>query len=166
MDAKQVEARTVELFEGGLHCAEAALVAVLEGQGLEDVSPRAATAFGGGVGRSKAGLCGALSGALIALGQAQGRDDEGSDWGGLAAKAAELRAWFAETHGCTRCSAVLERLGPQDGMDKCIALTGRTAARTHELLASTAAARVAACGCAARQTAGAALPKAGSCCGA
>lgn len=164
MDAKHVEARAVELFEGGLHCAEAALVAVLEGQEMADVSPRAATAFGGGVGRSKAGPCGALTGALVALGLAQGRDDQRAEWGGLAAKAAELSAWFAETHGCTRCSSVLERLGPQEGMDKCIALTGRTAARTHEILSGAVAGRAASCGCTAR-TAAAQL-KSGSCCGA
>jgi C_GCAxxG_C_C family probable redox protein len=136
MNAKEVEARAVELFQGGLHCAEAVLEAVMEARGAAGFSPRAATAFGAGVGRSKQGPCGALSGGLIALGMALGRDGAGSSWNAVAPLAAELQAWFAAQHGGPRCAEVLERLGPQEDEAGCIRLSGATAAKVHELLSA------------------------------
>ncbi len=150
MNRQDVEARTEDLFRGGLHCAEAVLQAVLEGQGLDtaECSPRAATAFGGGVGRSKKGLCGALSGGLIALGQLRGRGGPRESWDEVAATAEALRQRFATEYGCTRCFAVLEKLGAQERMDKCVRLAGRTAGMVHEVLNGDSASRpVQACGC-------------------
>ncbi|OGR35765.1 MAG: oxidoreductase [Desulfovibrionales bacterium GWA2_65_9] len=158
MNREQVEQRAEELFQGGLHCAEAVLAAVLEGQGqgqnVTGVSPRAASAFGGGVGRSKKALCGALSGGLIALGLLQGRDTPDEKWDAVAVAAEAVRSRFEAGYGCTTCGEVLERLGPQEGMDKCIRLAANTASLFHDALnnpASTGAA--AACGCTARQAA-------------
>jgi len=107
MNRQDVEARTEDLFRGGLHCAEAVLQAVLEGQGLDtaECSPRAATAEA-------------------------------------------LRQRFATEYGCTRCFAVLEKLGAQERMDKCVRLAGRTAGMVHEVLNGDSASRpVQACGC-------------------
>lgn len=169
MNREQVEQRTEELFRGGLHCAEAVLQAVLEsrGVGAAEVSPRMATAFGGGVGRSKQGLCGALSGGLIALGALQGRDTPDGKWDAVAAAAASVRARFEAEQGCTDCGEVLERLGPQEGMLKCIRLAGHTAGMFHEALDQPASAgAAAACGCTARQASCGATPaKSGGCCG-
>lgn len=149
MNRQGVEARTEELFRGGLHCAEAVLQAVLESQGLGEAecSPRVATAFGGGVGRSKKGLCGALSGGLMALGYLRGRSNPQESWDEVAATADALRQRFAAKYGCTRCFVVLEKLGPQERMDKCIRLAGRTAGMVHDALA-TGACAAQACGCA------------------
>lgn len=150
VNREDVEARTEELFRGGLHCAEAVLQAVLESQGLDaaQCSPHAATAFGGGVGRSKKGLCGSLSGGLIALGQLRGRRGPQESWDEVAATAEALRQRFATEYGCTRCFAVLEKLGPQERMDKCIRLAGHTAGMVHEALSKGSASRPAqACGC-------------------
>lgn len=162
MNRKQVEQRAEELFGGGLHCAEAVLAAVLEGQGLDAAgfSPRAASAFGGGVGRSRKALCGALSGGLIALGLLRGRDAAGEKWDAAAAAAESVRARFEAEHGCTDCGAVLKRLGPQEGMDKCIRLSGITAGMFHEALAGTVGlGTAAACGCTARDAAEQAAPR-------
>ena len=135
MKTHEVEQRAVELFESGLHCAEAVLTAVLEGQGLPtDLAPRAAPACGAGVGRSTKALCGALSGGLIALGIAQGRDTGTQSWSDIAAKADALRIWFAGEYGCSRCEVVLEKLGPQEGGELCVALTGRVAGKFHEAI--------------------------------
>ena len=156
MNREQVEHRAEELFQGGLHCAEAVLAAVLEGQGMDaaGISPRAASAFGGGVGRSKQSLCGALSGGFIALGLLQGRDTAGEKWDAVAAAAESVRARFEAEHGCTRCVAVLERLGPQEGMDKCIRLAAHTAGLFHETLANPLGPFEASlCGCTARVSA-------------
>ncbi|MDO9630437.1 MAG: C-GCAxxG-C-C family protein [Humidesulfovibrio sp.] len=150
MSREQVEQRATELFQSGLHCAEAVLAAVLEGQGADAAgfSPRAASAFGGGVGRSKKDLCGALSGGLIALGLLQGRDTPDDEWGAVAAAAQGVRSRFEAMHGCTDCGRQLERLGPQEGMDKCIRLAATTAGMFHDALQSTIDAETAAaCGC-------------------
>lgn len=168
MNKEQVEQRAKELFEGGLHCAEAVLAAVLEGQGVaaSDYSPRAASAFGGGVGRSKKSLCGALSGGLIALGVLQGRDTPRDKWDAVAAAAASVRARFEAEQGSTDCGQVLERLGPQEGMDKCINLAAHTAGLFHEALANPlATCEATACGCTARDAARQAAKPAGCGCG-
>lgn len=150
MNRQDVEARAEELFRGGLHCAESVFQAVLEGQDLAgaELSPRVASAFGGGVGRSKQELCGALAGGLMALGQLRGRSTPQEPWDEVAATAEALRQRFGTQYGGTRCLAVLEKLGPQERMDKCIRLAGRTAGMVHEALATGAdAAQAQACGC-------------------
>jgi C_GCAxxG_C_C family probable redox protein len=156
MNREQVAQRAEELFQGGLHCAEAVLAAVLEGQGVSGAafSPRAASAFGGGVGRSKKELCGALSGGLIALGLVQGRDKPDEKWDAVAAMAEGVCARFAAGYGSTTCGAVLEGLGPQEGMDKCIRLAANTAGLFHDALNNPASTGdAAACGCTTRQAA-------------
>lgn len=156
MSRQDVEARTEELFRGGLHCAEAVLQAVLESEagetGAGSISPRVATAFGGGIGRSKLGMCGALSGGLMALGILRGRDSGRQPWDEVAELADGLFRRFKEEYGCTRCPAVLEKLGPQDKMDKCIRLAGRTAGMVAQALAGALSGEtdtrpVQACGC-------------------
>jgi C_GCAxxG_C_C family probable redox protein len=57
-----------ELFASGVNCAQAVLGAFSESTGLPpETAFRVAAGFGGGVGRT-GGLCGAISGAVMALG--------------------------------------------------------------------------------------------------
>ena len=153
MDAKDVTRRAEELFAGGLHCAEAVLLAVLEGEGAAGagVSPRVASAFGGGVGRCKEDLCGVLSGGFIALGVLHGRDAAGEKWDQAASLARSVRERFVQEHGCTQCGRLLEKFGPQEDMDQCIRLAGETAGMFHEALRSAQEPAAASCGCTARQ---------------
>ena len=166
METREVEQRAQALFESGLNCAEAVLTAVLAGQGVVDCAEatRLGTAFGAGVGRSKEELCGALSGGLIALGYLQGRSHGGEKWDDLARLAAGVRSRFKALHGCTSCSAVLARFGPQEAMDKCVALSAVTAGLFHEALGDPDAvsAPAVACGCTVRPAKQAAS---GNCCG-
>lgn len=167
MNRGQVEQRAEELFQDGLHCAEAVLAAVLQGQGLDPsaISPQAASAFGGGVGRSKKALCGALSGGLIALGLLRGRTTPDEKWDGVAAAAEAVRSRFEAGYGSTTCAQVLERLGPQEGMDRCIRLAGLTAGMFHDALADPLSIGAAeSCGCTARQAPCAAAPAKPSAC--
>ena len=149
MNRQDVEARAEELFRGGLHCAESVFQAVLESQGVGGAGcARVASAFGGGVGRSKQELCGALAGGLMALGQLRGRNTPQEPWDEVAATAEALRQRFGTQYGGTRCLGVLEKLGPQERMDKCIRLAGRTAGMVFDALATDAdAAQAQACGC-------------------
>ena len=150
MNKEQVEQRTYDLFQGGLICSEAVLAAVLEAAGVpaDGFSPRAATAFGGGVGRCREEMCGALSGGLLALGLLEGRSGSGESWDAVAARAAEFRERVRALTGRTRCRDVLEALGPQENMEKCKRFTASAAGILHELLARPEAAQQAStCGC-------------------
>ena len=66
----------VKKFESGFNCAESVLSAVTEsvlGKNLSGIVPRIATGFGGGIARN-GDVCGAVSGGVMALGLAMGRD--------------------------------------------------------------------------------------------
>jgi C_GCAxxG_C_C family probable redox protein len=66
--------RSKELFESGFYCAESVLMAVAESRGAScKLIPRIATGFSSGLART-GGLCGAVGGAILALGLAAGRD--------------------------------------------------------------------------------------------
>jgi C_GCAxxG_C_C family probable redox protein len=66
--------RSRALFSSGYYCAESVLMAVAEVHNVEsDVIPRIATGFCSGVARTS-GQCGAISGAIMGLGLAIGRD--------------------------------------------------------------------------------------------
>jgi len=63
-------------FNSGLNCAESVLLALsgrLAGKNSVSIIPRIATGFGGGVGRN-GDMCGALSGGVMAIGLALGRN--------------------------------------------------------------------------------------------
>ncbi len=66
--------RSVELFRSGFFCAESVLQAVAESQGIQsELIPRIATGFCSGVSRTGR-TCGAVSGGIMAIGLAAGRD--------------------------------------------------------------------------------------------
>ena len=65
-------------FNSGFNCAESVLAAVnnelrKEGRGGSEIIPRIATGFGGGISRN-GDVCGALTGGIMAIGLALGRD--------------------------------------------------------------------------------------------
>jgi len=64
--------RAMDLFDSGYNCAESVLLALSENFAQKStIIPRVATGFGGGVGRSGS-ICGALSGAVMAIGLLEG----------------------------------------------------------------------------------------------
>ena len=76
--ADQVASRSEELFRQGLFCAESVLQAVAESQNIKNaLIPRIATGLCSGVART-GGLCGAASGAILAINMLCGRDDTNS----------------------------------------------------------------------------------------
>lgn len=70
-------------FRQGLNCAECVMRTFLDiyDTGLPDEIMALSTGFGGGMGHTRIGVCGAISGALMALGTAEGRRNplEGDD---------------------------------------------------------------------------------------
>jgi C_GCAxxG_C_C family probable redox protein len=103
-------ALAVTLFEQGFTCSQAVLAAFAGRHGLDrETALRVSCAFGGGVaGRGE--TCGAVTGALMAIGLAHGRarvEDEGAR---------------DRTYEATR--AFLERFRAQHGSDRCRDLLG------------------------------------------
>jgi len=75
MRSQDVIGKAVSHFKDGYNCAETILMTFAESSGMinNNIIPRIATGFGGGIGR-RGSVCGALSGAVMALGLKYGRD--------------------------------------------------------------------------------------------
>lgn len=96
--------RARECFSRGYNCAESVLRGVCHAQGtdLPDACLRMATPFGGGIGRTEE-LCGALSGAVMAVGASLGRTGpEGDKTRSYEAANAVFRDFVSEFGSC-RC---------------------------------------------------------------
>jgi len=127
--------RAVEYFGNGFHCAEAVATAVLEALGEEPSEAAAhATAFGGGMGRTYQEACGALSGALIAIGHLHGRRRPNGEWDFVAGLGAEIRQRFLNQFGTAHCATLRHRFGDEQQMAECRKLTGQVTAALLELL--------------------------------
>lgn len=99
--------RCRELFESGCYCAESVVIAVAERQGLPTgLAMRMATGFCGGISRT-GGLCGALTGGIMALGLADGRGSAADDHTLLYGKVARFLGEFEQRLGSTSCSGLL-----------------------------------------------------------
>lgn len=127
--------KAAESFGNGFHCAEAVVTAALEALG-EDPSEAAAhaTAFGGGFGRTYQEACGALSGALIAIGHLYGRRQRGGEWDLPAELGAEIRQRFLDDFGATHCATLRDRFGEEHQMAECRKLTKRVTTALLALL--------------------------------
>ncbi|UCD78917.1 MAG: C-GCAxxG-C-C family protein [Desulfobacterales bacterium] len=115
--------------KSGYHCAEAVSKAIIEAydSDIGEYTPKAATAFGGGVGRTKQEICGALSGGIIAIGYLFGRREPEADWTDASNLAAKLKLRFVHEYGATNCGALLATFGPQENMLRCKKLSGEVA---------------------------------------
>jgi C_GCAxxG_C_C family probable redox protein len=102
--------RAKALFQEGYNCAQAVLLAFGDVTGLPDATAaKLASGFGGGIGRMRE-VCGAVSGAVMAMSLARGYDDpKASD-----AKAAHYKlvqafaAKFKEENGSIICRELLQ----------------------------------------------------------
>ncbi len=104
------EETAAALFEQGFTCGQAVLAAFAERHGLDrDAALKLACAFGGGVARTGS-TCGAVNGALVAIGLAHGR----TRLEDLAAR--------EKTYDAAR--ALLDRFRREHGSDVCRELLG------------------------------------------
>jgi C_GCAxxG_C_C family probable redox protein len=140
-----IASRSRELFESGFFCAESVLLAVAEHEGIEsDLIPRMATGFCGGMSRSS-GLCGALTGGIMALGLLYGRDTPESSRDTVYSLVQQLVRDFKERFGSHNCTELLgcDLSTPQGRetfdaqgllMTRCVSLTEEAAAMTARLI--------------------------------
>lgn len=104
MSRKSVEV-ALEMFAQRFNCAEAVLTGVAQACGMDTPSaPRIATAFGGGM-AGQGETCGAVTGAMMALGLKFGRErgDDNDSKAATYAKVRELFAAFEKEFGTCRC---------------------------------------------------------------
>jgi C_GCAxxG_C_C family probable redox protein len=102
--------QAVELFRNGYNCSQAVLSTFGPVLGLDqDTCLKIACPFGGGIGRM-GHVCGAVSGALMALGLAHGKGvDDGDDCKARSYElAGELSRRFAGMNGSIICAELLE----------------------------------------------------------
>ena len=108
MTPQDVGLRAEELFGSGWNCAESVLLAVAEALG-EDAHVYLATGLGGGVGHS-GNTCGAVTGAVLALGLTYGRLVPDKQ---------------AKEHAYTVCGKLCEDFRNEFGSMQCRELIGR-----------------------------------------
>ncbi len=111
-------------YEEGFHCAETILNTITElipeNSGN---SCKAASGFCGGIGGCKADVCGALSGGVIALGMAYGRQKGNQDNSKLVFLSAEFRKGFIQKFNTTVCKKVIENMEHITDINSCKELT-------------------------------------------
>jgi C_GCAxxG_C_C family probable redox protein len=123
--AEKVNCEAEGLYRSGrMHCAEAVLTALKSNfrPEIPDVIVQAAAGFGGGSGTGC--ICGAVSGATMALGLIFPDDKKR-----VKRLTQELHRWFKETYGATCCKVVLAN---HKGI--CAELTGQVAGKAAQLV--------------------------------
>ena len=110
MDEQRLEAileKKLPVFmAGGLNCAETVLCVMCQYWGIDaPFAPKIATAFGGGMAATR-GVCGAVTGALMAIGLRLGRE-EGGDRAPAYEAARRYIEWFEGEHGSRECAGLI-----------------------------------------------------------
>ncbi|MBN1288603.1 MAG: C_GCAxxG_C_C family protein [Actinobacteria bacterium] len=100
--------RAVELFRSGMNCAEAVLASNMETLGIEEEwIPGVASGFGEGI-AGTGQVCGALSGAIIVLGWAYGKDSGEDGVQRVYELGQKLVDEFVEEHVTTSCGMLID----------------------------------------------------------
>ncbi len=139
----------IENFKTGLNCCESVYEALQRVGLLENVpkeSVAMAVGFGGGVGASGLGLCGALAAAVMANGAVHGRKDpKAVDASQRMTEIGEkyyprynnLIYEFVERNGCTGCGEICSKFEDFHGRDRkvnCMKLIGATASLAYKYI--------------------------------
>ena len=100
--------KAVYEFNDGNNCAQATLSVLAEQLNIShEIAHKVASGFGGGFGRMQE-ICGAVSGACMALGLRYFNESDASDSRELVyKKVQDLMKKFSETHGTCNCSKLL-----------------------------------------------------------
>jgi C_GCAxxG_C_C family probable redox protein len=109
-EAKEIAGRAEELFRGGCNCAESVVTALVEGLGVQcSCLPGLATGLGGGIGHT-GHVCGAATGAAMAIGLAacrRGLADHNAEKAWANGVVAELIDAFERQFDSTECRELL-----------------------------------------------------------
>ena len=113
----QVRKAAEDSFASGFYCAESVVMAIAKAEGVDsELLPRVATGFGGGMART-CGDCGALTGAIMAVGLALGRsaatDSVEPTFAATRRLIAELSSASSARATVRRCSAAATSATPE-----------------------------------------------------
>lgn len=123
--------QAVAIHGEGFNCAQSVLCALSEHTGLDcPMSKSVAAGFGGGLRSGEA--CGAVTGAVMALGLAQATDGVGSAKARIAELTRELIAAFRAQYDRVRCDELLEDAGGHGRCDELIRFCAEYAAAQIE----------------------------------
>jgi len=100
--------KAVKRFREGYNCAQSVLLTMFEyWNGVNELVPKVATAFGGGIGRSGS-VCGALTGSIMAIGTKYGTNEPSLEKRLEAyALARTVYKQFNERHGSVLCRELI-----------------------------------------------------------
>lgn len=140
----QARERAESLFAEGWYCGESVVQAVGEALGRDyGVSPNMASGFCAGMGRSGE-TCGALTGGILMISAAEGRQDKTESIEGAFEAVQMLMDDFEEGFGSTNCAELLGcHLGTPEGQKtfaekglsrQCQAYSGKVAELVLEIL--------------------------------
>lgn len=144
MDVEKTQKNAGELLASGMHCSESVLKAVADACGIDSpLIPRIATGFAGGISGTK-NTCGAVTGGIMALGLAFGRDDADAHSTPTYEKVHQFLARFEEEFDTINCFELTQcDLGTKEGRqkfadegmgEKCLGFTARAAALVAEFI--------------------------------
>ena len=103
-----ISEKATSLFDKDFNCAESVLIAVSDVLGIKaDVIPKIATPFGGGIGR-RGSICGAVSGAIMAIGLEYGRMGPSEDKEKAYELALRFYERFEKKFGSVLCHDLIE----------------------------------------------------------
>ncbi len=113
---ESIAQRSAALFDSGFFCAESVLQAIGEARDVGcKLIPQIATGFCSGVARS-CGMCGAVSGAILAIGLAMGRTSADESVDGVYKAVRIVLDGFESEFGSSNCQSLLGcDLGTEDG---------------------------------------------------
>ena len=133
----------VDYFKQGYACSQAVVLAFAERVKLDPtVAKRISGTFGGGMGRLRQ-KCGALTGAFMIMGLAQGYDRPDDMEGNMAvyAKVRELNRRVDETFGTSQCNELLIKYSNPEHVkershhqDICVRIVGDAAGKLYDML--------------------------------
>lgn len=104
---EEIVLRSGQLFDSGFFCAESVLLAVSDHFGINTpVIPQIATGFCSGVART-GGMCGALSGAIMAIGLEKGRESPDTSFEAIYDIVQRLLDMFEAEFGTTNCRRLI-----------------------------------------------------------
>jgi C_GCAxxG_C_C family probable redox protein len=108
--------KAVEYFRDSFNCSQSVFTVFGTGHGLsEDACLKASCAFGGGIGRTQ-NICGAVTGALMALGleHGKGKNDPDDKKKRTYELTREFMKRFSEMNGSLICKELLDNLDMND----------------------------------------------------
>lgn len=118
-DITESQEKALTLFDGEYNCSQSVFAALVAGEELnEDEALKIATAFGGGMAKRQQ-TCGAVTGALMAMGYFKGKglNDDVERKNQTYDLANKFFVEFEKLHGSTRCIDLLDGLSMNDQND-------------------------------------------------